>query len=36
MMGDEERVVNKNYSRVREAAISVELQRLNLAPALAH
>jgi len=38
MMGDEERVLNKNYSRVREAAIGVELSRLNLGPAptLAH
>ncbi|MGI4738070.1 MAG: hypothetical protein ACRYG7_23110 [Janthinobacterium lividum] len=30
MMGDEERVVNKNYSRVREAAIGGELARLKL------
>ncbi|WP_162549669.1 hypothetical protein [Hymenobacter nivis] len=34
MMGDEERVVNKNYSQVREAAITVELARLAEGPAL--
>ncbi|MGY3091064.1 hypothetical protein ACVWYF_004128 [Hymenobacter sp. UYAg731] len=30
MMGDEERVVNKNYSKVREATIDGELSRLQL------
>ncbi len=33
MMGDEERVVNKNYSKVRETAVTVELTRLNLVTA---
>lgn len=28
MMGDEERVVNKNYTRVREASITLELAKL--------
>jgi hypothetical protein len=33
MMGDEERVVNKNYSRVREQTIGNELSKLRLVPA---
>jgi hypothetical protein len=34
MMGDEERVVNKNYSKVRETTIGNELTKLQLVPSI--
>ncbi|RZJ86863.1 MAG: hypothetical protein EOO60_12915 [Hymenobacter sp.] len=30
MMGDEERVVNKNYSKVRELTVTKELERMKI------